>query len=73
MKVIESLWFSGKDGCVGIIVDEDSVTGERKAYIGSASGIDEEADIKAISDWGAKFPLSIVLRLQNLLIEKKGG
>jgi hypothetical protein len=35
------------DGCIGIVVIEEDVTGDRKAYIGRASGANEKADTVA--------------------------
>ncbi len=48
MKVIETLWFSNIAGCIGIVVIEEDVTGDRKAYIGPISGTDEKADTEQI-------------------------
>ena len=45
MKEIKTFWFTNFTEVVGIVVGEDEVTGERKAYVGAASGIDERADI----------------------------
>jgi len=71
MKVIETLWFTNKDGCIGIVVVEEDVTGDRKAYIGPASGTNEKADTEQILAWGNKFSLDTTLRLRYLLKEKK--
>ena len=71
MKVIETLWFTNLDGCIGIVVVEEDVTGDRKAYIGPASGTDEKADTEQILAWGNKFSLDTALRLRHLLKEKK--
>ncbi|MBA7714940.1 hypothetical protein ES703_123973 [subsurface metagenome] len=71
MKIIETLWFANMDGCIGIVVSEEDVTGDRKAYIGSASGTDEKADTEQILAWGNKFSLDTALRLRHLLTEKK--
>lgn len=53
MKFQSTLWFSSMAGCYGIVMGEDEVTGEYKAYIGAAGGLDEEEDIEKISTWGA--------------------
>ncbi len=42
MKVIETLWFTNINGVIGIVIIEEDVTGDRKAYIGPASGTDEK-------------------------------
>lgn len=70
MKVIERLWFTNLNGCIGIVVIEEDITGDRKAYIGSASGTDEKADTKQVLAWGNKFSLDTTHRLRHLLTEK---
>ena len=69
MKVIETLWFTNKHGCIGIVVAEEDVTGERKAYIGPASGTDEKADTEQILAWawGNKFSLDVIERIHRYL------
>jgi len=67
MKVIDSLWFTNLDGCIGIIVIEEDITGDRKAYIGPASGKDEKADTEAILAWGNKFSLDVTERIHRYL------
>jgi len=84
MKTIETLWFTNIDGCIGIVVVEEDVTGDRKAYIGpglkytlgeltglTGRGIDEKADIEQILARGNKFSLDTALRLRHLLTENK--
>ncbi len=71
MKVIETLWFTNFEGCIGIVVGEEDITGDRKAYIGPASGTDEKANTEQVLAWGNKFSLDTVLRLQHLLTEKQ--
>ena len=63
MKIIETLWFTNKDGCIGIVVGEEDITGDRKAYIGPASGTDVKADTEAILAWGTKFSLDTTERI----------
>jgi hypothetical protein len=70
MKVIETMWFTNIKGCIGIVIVEEDVTGDRKAYIGPVPGADEKADTDEIISWGNKFPLDTVLRLRHLLTEK---
>lgn len=72
MKVTDTIWFTNKDGCIGIVVTEGDITGYRKAYIGAASGTDEKADTQYILDWGSKFSLDTILWLRHLLTEKRG-
>jgi len=71
MKVIETLWFTNRDGCIGIVIIEEDVTGDRKAYIGPGSGHNQKADTEQIMAWGNKFSLDTALRLRHLLTEKK--
>lgn len=73
MKVIDTLWFTTSDGTIGIVTIEEDITGDRKAYIGTASGNDEKEDIDHILAWGNKFSLDTVLRLQHLLTKKEKG
>ncbi len=67
MKVIETLWFTNKDGCIGIVIGEEDITGDRKAYIGPASGTDEKADNEQILAWGNKFSLDTAKRILYFL------
>ena len=58
MKIIDSLWFTSLGilgGCIGIVLGEDEVTGEKKAYIGTAVGDNQERDERHIAMNGAKF------------------
>lgn len=54
------MWFTpmGAPGpyrpMVGIVLGHDDVTGEPKAYIGTAGGTNEAADTKHIAETGAK-------------------
>lgn len=67
MKVIDSLWFTNFDGCIGIIVIEEDVTGDRKAYIGPASGKDEKTDTEKVLAWGNKFSIGTAERILHFL------
>ncbi|MBA7716799.1 hypothetical protein ES703_125877 [subsurface metagenome] len=60
MKVIDITWFTGMKGCVGIVIGEDENTGERKAFIGAANGRNENADAKAIIDWGTRLSVAVL-------------
>ena len=70
MKIIEEFWFTSFDDCIGIVVIEEDVSGERKAYIGTASGTKEKEKASAIWAWGANFTYGTVLRLEHLLKPK---
>jgi len=63
MELLETLWFTNRDGCIGIVVVEEDVTGDRKAYIGPVSGTNEKADTEQILAWGNKFSLDTTERI----------
>ena len=67
MKVIETLWFNSFGGTVGIVVGEEDITKDRKAYIGSASGLDGKADTDHIIGFGLPFSLETARKLVYLL------
>lgn len=71
MKIIDDMWFSNSQGVVGIVVIEDEVTHERRAFIGAASGHDVKADTEAIAAFGNSFSASaaarIIIKLQGLV------
>jgi len=67
MKVIDTIWFNNRDGCIGIVVVEEDVTGDRKAYIGPASGTNGKRDTEAILAWGNKFSLETAARISYYL------
>ncbi len=71
MKIIETFWFTGGIGTVGIVVCENEVTRKRKAYIGIASGLCEQVDTESIMHHGSKVSLPILRELVSLL--EKGG
>ena len=43
MKVIDSMWFSTRQGNFGFVVGENDM-GERKLYAGVVSGLDQKTD-----------------------------
>lgn len=67
MKIIETLWFNGFKGSVGIVVVEEDNTKDRKAYIGVISGENEKLDIDSIIGWGQPFTIDIAKRIVRLL------
>ena len=67
MKVIDKLWFTNRDGVIGIVVIEEDVTGDRKAYIGIGEGKSEFTDTEAIVNWGNRFHSNTALRIERLL------
>ena len=70
MEIVVQHWFSGGTGTVGIVVGRDNVTKEHHAYIGVASGLDENEDTKSIMEYGAKIKLS---RLEEIVRLMKRG
>ena len=72
MKNVEAIWFTemGSTLPIGIVIGVDEVTGEPKAYIGTAYGNDGGEDIKRITAGGAKLSLAIVKDIVRRLNEK---
>ena len=72
MKVLADYWFSDVwGGTCGIVIGEDSLTGERKAYIGVADGYSQEADKQHILEGGQKFSPSLLEGILGLLKSQK--
>ena len=71
MKTIDATWFTTLNGTIGIVVAENEVTGERKAYIGIASGLCEKVDTEHIKQYVSKLSLLNLRTLASLL--EKGG
>lgn len=68
MKVLADYWFNDmRGGIVGIVVGEDEVTKERKAYIGTAEGHNQKVDMQSILDTGQKLSLPFLEGLVGLL------
>lgn len=63
MKIVGACWFTemGSNRPIGVVIVENEF--ERKAYIGTAYGINEMADSKYIAERGAKFPLDMAEKL----------
>ncbi len=72
MKILYRTWFSpmGNPGIIGLVVVENEITRERKAYIGQASGYDQVADEEYISKTGAKFTKAILAELTKQLEDR---
>ena len=73
MKAIDAIWFTemGSTDPIGIVLVEDELTGEKKAYIGKSQGFGgEECDIRTITSTGAKFH---VFTAAHLLHHLEGG
>jgi hypothetical protein len=53
MKILNTIWFTGMQGPIGIVLAQDDHTGDPKAYIGHGLGYNSELDTKVISQIGA--------------------
>lgn len=73
MKVLETIWLTGMYGHVGIVLGEDSITGERKVYIGVHRGQDEGSDRELIVSGGSKVPGQMIDRIQRHLNKDEEG
>jgi hypothetical protein len=73
VKILETIWITTNNGCIGIVLGEDDFTKEHKAYIGVVGGSNEEADTKYISRLGSPFPAATAERLYKFLGKKKEG
>lgn len=71
-KIVDKLWFTNMKGTLGIVVLEEDITNERKAYIGVVSGNDEKADTEDIISWGNKFDVETLDRLEHHLCRRRG-
>ncbi len=71
MRVTDTIWFTGMRGSVGLVMGVDDVTGDRKAYIGRCSGLDEELDTKVIVDYGVALKLDTIMKIATHLGGKK--
>jgi hypothetical protein len=57
MKATGVVWFNSGEA-IGLVTVETEYDGE-KAYIKSVSGVNMEADIINVAQWGAKFPIDV--------------
>lgn len=55
MKTVTHVcWFTHLNQTIGIIIVNNSMN-EKKAYLGTCTGLDEFLDMKMIAEYGAKF------------------
>lgn len=72
--VVSSVWFTHGNECIGVVMGIDSVTKERKAYVGLGSpGNEESQDVESIVKYGTKIYYSIAEQLYNHLKENENG
>lgn len=64
VKILDSVWYTpsvyhyldkGEVGTIGIVMTEDTITGEKKSYIGLGKGENQILDEDLIISAGAKF------------------
>lgn len=69
MKIINAIWFTemGKTEPIGIIIGQDEITKEKKAYIGTGEGDDEGVDAGHIAECGAKFTHQMAKEISDIL------
>ena len=70
MKKIDAIWFSVGEHCIGIVIGEDELTKERKAYIGVGHGVDEAYDSEAILNYGTPVSASTLDHICSILRRK---
>jgi hypothetical protein len=50
--ILNSTWFTNMKGSIGIILTQNEI-GEKKFYISSVDGFDQEVDERFIAEYGA--------------------
>jgi hypothetical protein len=55
MKLLDTFWFTNRDGSTGIVRVETDYDGI-KYYIGHVPGFNEQDDSEYIAKWGSTFP-----------------
>lgn len=70
--IVSTYWFTAMTGLVGVVVCQDRFTHERKAYIGTAKGLDEKEDELHIAQTGAKMHLASAEAIVSALKNSKG-
>jgi hypothetical protein len=53
LKVIDTFWFSNRDGTYGMVITENEV-GVKKARIGIVAGVDQKKDADYLAAWGGR-------------------
>ncbi len=71
MKIADTIWLTGMYGSIGIVLGEDAITGERKAYIGVHYGRDEDEDREMVARGGSKLLLATVERIAFYLSKEE--
>ena len=67
MRIKRPYWFTGFFGTIGIVTGEDEATGKKKAYIGTAPGLDEDLDTHHVVKTGSPVdPMHLAQILEDL-------
>ena len=56
MKALDSHWFSGSRGIVGVVKAEDENTGRVAYRLAPVDGFNRQVDINCVLAWGVEFP-----------------
>lgn len=70
MKIKRIYWFSAGDRPIGIVVGEDEITGARRGYINTVSGLNEASDIQHIAETGTPIDPNM---LNEIVYYLRGG
>lgn len=54
LKLLGYAWFCGRSN-IGIVLCEDQITKEKKSYIGTVPGQNQDDDLRYLIEWGSKF------------------
>ena len=68
--IVHSRWYAGGPDCIGVVVIDSGRDG-LKAYIGTAHGLSEEADLHHIAALGTKLEPEVSQAMFPSLAEKK--
>jgi len=60
MEILNVIWFCGRTN-VGIV--KVQLDGEVKFFIAAVPGLDEQADMEFIAQWGSTFPYTAGVQL----------
>ena len=66
MKILDSLWFTGEFGTIGIVVVQYN-SKDIKIYIGVAKGKNKQMDERMLAQFGAPFYLKHLYALSALM------
>ena len=67
MIITDKYWFSTMTANIGIIIGFDEITKERKAYIGTCKGLNEDLDADYIARNGSRIPKDLLTEIDNRL------